>query len=70
MGVVLSKKKYDRLEAKTISETAFGCYTEVSSQLRNASIDSVTDETFGSASNLLKPTAANPDYENNGQGKD
>lgn len=69
MGAVLSKNKYDRLEAKTIGETALGCYTEVSSHLRNARIDSVTDETFGSASNLLKSTEVDSDFENDGQGK-
>jgi allantoicase len=55
MGNLLSKNRYTRLEAVAIDETAFECYTEVSSAARNAEVESVTDEAFGKASNLLEP---------------
>lgn len=56
MGNIISKQRYVRLDAKTINETAFECYTEVSSASRNAKVVSVTDETFGHANNLLNIT--------------
>lgn len=54
MGNIFSKKKYCRIDAKKLEETPFSYYTEVSSTLRKTQIESVTDETCGSASNLLK----------------
>lgn len=69
MGVVLSKKNYTRLEANTLDQTSFECYTEVSSELRHAKIESATDQTFGSADNLLKSTEVNKDLNNSKTGK-
>lgn len=58
MGNIISKRKYTRLEAVAIDETPFESYTEVSSAIRNAKIDSVSDETFGKASNLINSSVA------------
>ncbi|KAI9346309.1 hypothetical protein BD770DRAFT_446701 [Pilaira anomala] len=49
-----NKKNYYRLDAKEIEETHFSDYTEVSSASRNTRIESVTNETCGSTSNLSK----------------
>ncbi|KAI9364278.1 hypothetical protein BD770DRAFT_407065 [Pilaira anomala] len=49
-----SKESYYRLDTKKIEKTHFYDCPEIFSALRNTRIESVMDETCGSASNLLK----------------
>ncbi|KAL7327903.1 hypothetical protein PS15p_206265 [Mucor circinelloides] len=54
MGNTISSQKHKQLKAKDIKETGFETYTEVSSCHLGGSIELVTDESCGNASNLLK----------------
>lgn len=54
MGNTISSQKHKQLKAKDIKETGFETYTEVSSSHLGGSIELVTDESCGNASNLLK----------------
>lgn len=53
MGNILSKK-YSRLQAKSAEETTLIWSPQVSSAAFDAKIESVTNESFGTASNLIK----------------
>lgn len=54
MGNIFSKKNYCRLSSNRVEETPLGFSTEVSSILRNAKVEYVSDQTLGNASNLIK----------------
>lgn len=62
MGNVFSKKTYCRIDAKRLEETPLGFSTEVSSVLRNAKVENVTDQTLGNASHLIKHEPPTSEY--------
>ena len=54
MGNALSKTQFIKLDANDVNETVLEEYAELSSLLRNSSIEFVSDEYYGKAENLLK----------------
>ncbi|GAA5814295.1 hypothetical protein MFLAVUS_007789 [Mucor flavus] len=54
MGNLFSTKNYCRLSSNRLEETPLVFSVDVSSVLRNAKIEYVSDETLGNASNLIK----------------
>lgn len=54
MGNAVSSQKHRQLKAKSVQEAGFDSLTEVSSCHLGGSIELVTDESCGNASNLLK----------------
>lgn len=71
MGNISSRHKYYQLKTTELKETGFQNFMEVSSKILGAKIEYVSDESFGSASNLLTQEVVDKDLilEDNGKKK-